>query len=114
VRGRLAWARDPKGRETNLGQLVYQFQFNSDVSWLTWVYSDRIHDGVRCTALRDYKVELVDCDRLLPFVCELGISRFHIVIKGKGEFFDSLCHNLSDLDETWWDDVSVFENRTER
>ena len=71
--GRLAWARDPKGRERNLGELVSQFQYNYDVTWRTWVYSDRVDDdNGRCTALQDYKVQLADCDLLLPFICERG------------------------------------------
>jgi len=73
-RGRLAWARDPKGRERNLGELVSQFQYNYDVTWQTWVYSDRVHDDSgQCTVLQDYKVELTHCESLLPFICERGL-----------------------------------------
>ena len=72
-RGRLAWARDPKGRERNLGELVSQFQYNYDVEWRTWVYSDRVRDDSgQCTVLEDYKVRLADCNLLLPFICERG------------------------------------------
>lgn len=79
VKGRLAWARDPKGRETNLGQLVSQFQFNSDVYWKTWIYSDKIQDEQKCTVLRDYKVELDKCELLLPFICERGNAKVSVL-----------------------------------
>ena len=71
----LAWARDPKGYERVLGELVAQFQYNYDVRWQSWVYSDWQQDD-SCTALRDYKVRHIPCDTLLSFACERGESRF--------------------------------------
>ena len=67
----LAWARDAKGYERQLGELVAQFQYNYDVHWRSWVYSDRQRDD-SCTALRDYRVRHVPCNILLPFTCERG------------------------------------------
>jgi len=72
----LAWARDPKGYERQLGELVAQFQYNYDIHWQSWVYSDWHQDGA-CTSLRDYKVRHVPCDTLLPFACERGL--YHLL-----------------------------------
>jgi len=59
---------------------VSQLQYNYDVTWQTWVYSDRVHDDSgQCTVLEDYRVELADCDRLLPFVCERGKDCHHLL-----------------------------------
>lgn len=68
---RLAWARDPYGRETKLGELVSQFQFNYDVAWRVWIFADWQKEKV-CPLLRDYKVEYASCDTILPFICEKG------------------------------------------
>jgi len=67
----LAWARDPKGYERQLGELVAQFQYNYDIHWQSWIYSDWQQEG-SCTALREYKVRHISCDTLLPFACERG------------------------------------------
>jgi len=67
----LAWARDPKGYERQLGELVAQFQYNYDIHWQSWIYSDWQEEG-SCTALREYKVRHISCDTLLPFACERG------------------------------------------
>jgi len=74
----LAWARDPKGYERQLGELVAQFQYNYDIHWQSWVYSDWHQDGA-CTSLRDYKVRHVPCDTLLPFACERGLYHYLLV-----------------------------------
>ena len=68
----LAWARDPQGYERQIGDVVSQFQYNYDTNWRSWVFSDRLQQEQRCTALRDYKVESAACDTLLPFTCERG------------------------------------------
>ena len=72
----MAWARDPKGYERQLGELVAQFQYNYDIHWQSWVYSDWQQDD-SCTALKAYKVRHISCDTLLPFACERG----HIYIR---------------------------------
>ena len=71
----LAWARDPKGYERQLGELVAQFQYNYDIKWQSWVYSDWQEDDT-CTALREYKVRHIPCNTLLPFACERGETHF--------------------------------------
>lgn len=69
--GNLAWARDPQGREQSMGEVIIQFQYNYDVNWQVWVYSDWQVSGA-CTVLVDYKVTHTDCNAILPFICERG------------------------------------------
>ena len=70
TRARLAWARNPTGREMNLGEVVSRFQFNYDASWQTWVFSEESSAPTKCTSLQNYVVGRVDCRTLLPFICE--------------------------------------------
>ena len=97
----MAWARDPKGYERQLGELTAQFQYNYDVWWQSWVYSDWQQDGL-CTALRDYKVRHISCDTLLPFACERGESCLLLSLlslyKVKGQRSQHLLEHC--LDET--------------
>ena len=60
-----------RGLEYFLGEVVLDAQENYDRYWDVWVFSDDQRAG-KCTALRDYKIVHVDCDLLLPYICERG------------------------------------------
>ena len=73
-RGTMARAYDTgpsRKLERFLGEVVQAGQENYDVHWRAWVYSDWQKDGL-CTMLKDYKIDHVDCNTLLPYVCEKG------------------------------------------
>ena len=38
-------------------------------NWKTWVWHE-VQENDQCTVLRDYKIEHVSCDVLLPFICQ--------------------------------------------
>jgi hypothetical protein len=66
----LAWART-LAEEKYLGEIISSSQINYNPYWRTWVYHEWQVEGL-CTAMRDYRIEHVDCNTLLPFVCERG------------------------------------------
>ena len=68
--GRLANARD-RNWERAFSDLVNQFQENYHEHWHTWVYSE-MQKGSRCSSLRNAKIDHVDCNELLPYLCEKG------------------------------------------
>ncbi len=72
---RIGWARH-KDVERFMGELVSSAQENYDERWRVWV-DHRKQDGAQCSSLRNYKISMVDCDRLLPYICERGEPSFY-------------------------------------
>lgn len=61
-----------KHLERFLGDLVASVQENYNEYWRTWVWYDIRKEGL-CSVLRDYKIEHIDCNILLPYICEKGL-----------------------------------------
>ncbi len=100
---RIGWARH-KDVERFMGELISSGQENYDDKWQVWV-DHRKNDGSECSALRDYKIHMQDCDRLLPYICERGTSCKHSCrcLFSLGRNVTSPISLGSDLFE-WWNE----------